>query len=119
MDAQGVLQSLQETAAEAVDRARALGADEAEVGLSYDEGLSVTVRMGELESVERQRDRGLAITVYVDGRKGSASTTQSSRAALQETAAKALSIAGFTAEDQYAGLAEERLMARTPQDTLP
>ena len=116
MDAHGVQQSLQATAAEAVDLARALGADQAEAGVSYDEGLSVTVRMGELESVERQRDRGLAITVYVGGRKGSASTTQSSRAALEETAAKALSIASFTAEDEYAGLADEQLMAQEVRD---
>ncbi len=116
MDAKEVLQSLQVAAAEAVDLARSLGADEAEAGVSYDEGLSVTVRMGELELVERQRDRGLAITVYADGRKGSASTTQWSRAALEETAAKALSIASFTARDKCAGLADEQLMAREPQD---
>ncbi len=47
-------------AAQAVELAKRLGADQAEAGVSYDEGLSVTVRMGELESVERQRDRGLA-----------------------------------------------------------
>jgi PmbA protein len=116
MDAHGVQQALEATAAEAVDLARSLGADQAEAGASYDEGLSVTVRMGELESVERQRDRGLAITVYLGGRKGSASTTQSSRAALEETAAKALSIASFTAEDEYSGLADAQLMAKDPPD---
>jgi PmbA protein len=116
MDVIGVQQSLEQTAAEAVELARKLGADEAEAGLSFDEGLSVTVRLGELESVERQRDRGLAITVYVDGRKGSASTTRASREALEETAAKALSIASFTAEDPYAGLADKQLMAREPRD---
>ncbi len=111
MDVQEVKQSLQDTAAEAVKIARALGADQAEAGLSYDEGITVTVRMGELESVERQRDRALAVTVYAGRRKGSASTTQSTTAALEETARKALSIASFTAEDQYAGLADEQLMA--------
>ncbi|MFL2546034.1 MAG: metalloprotease PmbA [Candidatus Rariloculaceae bacterium] len=116
MDVTGVQQSLERTATEAVELARSLGADEAEAGLSYDEGLSVTVRLGELESVERQRDRGLAITVYVDGHKGSASTTRASRDALEETAAKALSIASFTAEDPYAGLADKQLMAREPRD---
>ena len=116
MDEQDALQSLQVTAAEIVDLARSQGADEAEVGASYDEGLSVTVRKGVLESVERQRDRGFAITVYVDGCKGSASTTQSSREALEETLAKALSIASFTAADKYAGLADAQLMAREPKD---
>ena len=116
MDEQDALQSLQVTAAEIVDLARSQGADEAEVGASYDEGLSVTVRKGVLESVERQRDRGFAVTVYVDGCKGSASTTQSSREALEETLAKALSIASFTAADKYAGLADAQLMAREPKD---
>src|ERR1700754_5015225 len=75
MDRIGVARSLEQVASQAVEIARRLGADQAESGASYDEGLSVTVRMGELESVERQRDRGLAVTVYRDAKKGSASTT--------------------------------------------
>ena len=66
MDQFAIAESLQTIAAQAVALARKQGADQAEVGASYEEGLSVTVRMGELESVERQRDRGLAITVYLD-----------------------------------------------------
>lgn len=112
MNAHEVQQSLQVTAEEAVKTARTLGADQVEAGVSYGEGLSVTVRMGELESVERQRDRSLAITVYVGGCKGSASTAQFSSAAIKETVRKALSIASFTAKDQYAGLADEQLMAQ-------
>lgn len=96
--------------------ARRLGVEQAEAGVSYDEGLSVTVRLGELESVERQRDRGLAVTVYSGGRKGSASTTEFSTAAVEETVRKAVSIAGFTAEDKFAGLADADLMAETPPD---
>ena len=116
MDAHEVQQSLQATAEEAVKVARTLGADQVEAGVSYDEGLSVTVRMGELESVERQRDRALAITVYLGGHKGSASTTQISPVAVEETARKALSIASFTAADQYTGLADEQLMAQELPD---
>src|SRR5256885_16663798 len=71
--------SLASVAKQAVELAKRLGADQAEAGVSYDEGLSVTVRMGELESVERQRDRGLAVTVYCNARKGSASTTDFDR----------------------------------------
>ncbi len=103
-------------AAQAVELARRHGADQAEVGVSYEEGLSVTVRMGELESVERQRDRGLAITVYRDSRKGSASTTDFSAASVEDTVRKALSIGSFTAADEYAGLADAELMAKTPPD---
>jgi PmbA protein len=111
MDQLAVAESLQTIAAQAVAFARKQGADQAEVGASYEEGLSVTVRMGELESVERQRDRGLAITVYRDKRKGSASTTDFSTASVEETVRKALSIGSFTTADQYAGLAVPELMA--------
>src|SRR5688500_8224531 len=92
MDQHSVGESLKTVAAHAVALARRQGADQAEVGASYEEGLSVTVRMGELESVERQRDRGLAITVYRDKRKGSASTTDFSPASVEDTVRKAMSI---------------------------
>ena len=111
MDQNAVAESLKTVAAQAVALARRHGADQAEVGVSYEEGLSVTVRMGELESVERQRDRGLAITVYRDQRKGSASTTDFSATSVEETVRKALSIGSFTAADEYAGLADAALMA--------
>ena len=111
-----IRQSLESTACEAVDLARRLGADQAEAAISHDEGFSVTVRMAELESVERQRDRGLSVTVYRGGRKGSASTVDYSSDAVEQTVRKAMSIAEFTAEDEYAGLAEAELMARELPD---
>jgi PmbA protein len=116
MDRNAVAESLRAVAARAVELARHLGADQAEAGVSYEEGLSVTVRMGELESVERQRDRGLAVTVYRDGRKGSASTTDFSAASIEDTVRKALSIGSYTAADEYAGLADAELMAAAPPD---
>jgi PmbA protein len=116
MDPNATAASLQTVAVQAVELARRHGADQAEVGVSYEEGLSVTVRMGELESVERQRDRGLAITVYRDRRKGSASTTDFSAASIEDTVRKALSIGSFTAADEYAGLADADLMASSPRD---
>lgn len=111
MDTNRIRQSLESTACEAVDLARRLGADQAEAAISHDEGFSVTVRMGELESVERQRDRGLSVTVYRGGRKGSASTVDYSSDAVEQTVRKAMSIAEFTAEDEFAGLADAELMA--------
>ena len=116
METSRISQLLESTATEAVNLARRLGADQAEAGISHDEGFSVTVRMGELESVERQRDRGLAVTVYRGGRKGSASTVDYSSAAVEQTVRKAMSIAEFTAEDEFAGLAEAELMARELPD---
>ena len=116
MDQDAVAGTLRTAAVRAVELARQLGADQAEAGASHEEGLSVTVRMGELESVERQRDRGLAVTVYRGGRKGSASTTDFSRASVEDTVRKALSIGTFTAADEYAGLADAALMAHDPPD---
>ena len=116
METSRISQLLESTATQAVDLARRLGADQAEAGISHDEGFSVTVRMGELESVERERDRGLAVTVYRGVRKGSASTVDYSSAGVEQTVRKAMSIAEFTAEDEFAGLAEAELMARELPD---
>lgn len=100
----------------ALEEARARGATQAEVGVSVDTGLSVTVRLGEVETLEYQRDRGLGITVYVEHRKGSASTADLGIHAVLETVHKALSIASFTAADECAGLADAELMAREMPD---
>lgn len=106
-----VVTTLTSTAEQAIELARKLGADQAEAAVSQDEGLSVTVRMGEVESVERQRDRGLAVTVYKGGRKGTASSSDFSSRGVHDAVEKALSIARFTAEDRYAGLADAQMMA--------
>jgi len=116
MDEKSVEASLDKVAAQAVELAKRLGADQAEAGASYEEGLSVSVRMGEVESVERQRDRGLAVTVYRDQKKGSASTTDFDPASVEEIVRKALSIGSFTTADEYAGLADAHLMAADPPD---
>jgi PmbA protein len=98
-----------------VERALALarngGATAAEAAVGVSTGLSVTVRLGEVETLEYQRDRSLGVTVYSGHRKGSASTANLAPAAVEETVRKALSIASFTADDEYAGLPEAELMA--------
>jgi PmbA protein len=98
----------------ALDEARARGASQAEAAVSQDTGLSVGVRLGEVETLEHQRDRSMGITVYFGLRKGSASTADFSLDAVRATVAKACSIARFTAEDASAGLADAALMARAP-----
>ena len=105
-------QDLEALVRHALDEARALGAHQAEVGVSLDTGLGVTVRLGEVETLEYQRDRGMGVTVYIAQRKGSASTADLRPEALRETVAKACSIARFTAADEFAGLADAQLMAR-------
>lgn len=100
----------------ALEEARARGASQAEAAVSQDMGLSVVVRLGEVETLEHQRDRSMGITVYFGQRKGSASTADFSLEAVRATVAKACSIARFTAEDACAGLADPALMARSPPD---
>ncbi|KPQ31005.1 metalloprotease PmbA [Halomonas sp. HL-93] len=95
----------------ALAMAKRMGADAAEVGASVDQGIGVSVRQGEVETVELSRDQGIAITVYVGQRKGSASSTDASDASLQATVEKALAIARYTGEDPSAGLADAALMA--------
>ena len=94
----------------ALDEAERLGVDQAEVAASHDSGLSATARLGDVEHLEYTSDRGIGITVYKDSRKGSASTSDVSDAAIRETVAKAVSFAGVTAADKFAGLADAELM---------
>src|ERR1700683_2041091 len=89
-------------------------APQAEAVVSQDAGWSVGVRLGEVETLEHQRDRSMGITVYFGQRKGSASTADFSLEAVRATVAKACSIARFTAEDACSGLADAALMASSP-----
>ena len=98
----------------ALEEARSRGASQAEAAVSQDTGLSVGVRLGEVETLEHQRDRSMGITVYFGQRKGSASTANFSPDAVRATVAKACSIARFTALDVCSGLADANLMAQSP-----
>jgi PmbA protein len=94
-----------------LDEAKQQGATAAEAGLSQENGLSVTARMGEAETIEHHCDQGLGITVYFGQRKGSASTTDLSPSAIKETVGAACSIARYTSADEFAGLPDEALLA--------
>ena len=100
----------------ALAHARRLGATDADAEASEGCGLSVSVRKGELESVERNRDKSLGVTVYVGCRRGSASTSDFSEAAIEQTVRAAYDIARFTAEDPVAGLPDEADIAREQPD---
>ena len=89
-------ESLESIIADALDQARALGATSAEAGLSQSEGMSVSVRMREVETVEYQQDNGLGISVYFDQRKGSASTSSLDPEAIRKTVQAACDIARHT-----------------------
>ena len=89
----------------------ARGASQAEVALNEDRGLSVNLRMGEVETVERTRDRGVGLTVYFGQRKGSASTADLQPGSLESTVEQACAIARYTEADPAAGLADAQRMA--------
>jgi PmbA protein len=95
-----------------IAQARARGADQVEAGVSIDAGLSATVRLGETETLEFNRDRVLGLTVYFDHRKGSASTADFEPDSIRATVQAACDIARYTGEDACAGLAKAERMAR-------
>ncbi len=99
----------------ALQHAKKLGATDAGAEASEGCGLSVSVRKGELETVERNRDKSLGVTVYIGHRRGNASTSDFSPAAVERTVQAAYDIARFTAEDPMAGLPDEQDIA--PQAT--
>jgi PmbA protein len=102
---------LERKVAQTLELAKAKGGTAASVSLSLDQGLSVSVRQGEVETLEFQRDRGLGVTVYHGQSKGHASSGDLSDSALAEAVEAALSIAKYTAADPHAGLADADLMA--------
>ena len=107
---------LRDVATLALAEAAGQGASQCEADASVSQGLSVSVRLREVDTVEYQRDRGLGVTVYFGKRKGAASTADLSAAAVRETVAKACAIARYTAEDPYAGLVDPEALARDIPD---
>ncbi len=101
----------QELVADALAHAKSLGASDAGAEVSEGVGLSVSVRKGEIENIERNRDKSMGVTVYLGQRRGNASTSDFSPAALKQTVQAAYDIARFTAEDPAAGLPDARDLA--------
>lgn len=114
LDAVGpeALPALEGQVLQILDEARRQGATACEVAASLGQGLSVSVRDGQVETLEFNRDQGFGITLYVGQRKGSASTSATGAMAIRETVAAALAIAQHASEDEYAGLAEAELLAK-------
>lgn len=110
------LDRLAQIAEDVIRLTRAKGASEADVAASIDFGLSVGVRLGEVETVERTRDRGVALTVYFGKRKGSASTADLDPRSIEQTVEHACAIARHTEEDPANGLADPALLAKDIPD---
>ncbi|MBI5108763.1 MAG: metalloprotease PmbA [Rhodocyclales bacterium] len=108
--------ALRALAQAALDHAAASGASACEVDVSEGFGQSVSVRRQDVETIEYNRDKGLGVSVYIGQRRGHASSSDFSAEAMRATVEAALSIARFTAEDDCAGLPEEKLLARSDMD---
>ncbi|HET6725466.1 MAG TPA: metalloprotease PmbA [Gammaproteobacteria bacterium] len=107
---------LEQRVADVLRQAKACGASQAEAGVGLESGLSLNIRMGEVETLEYQRDRSFGVTVYFGHSKGSASSADFSPQALKDTVQAACSIARYTADDAAAGLADAELMAQETPD---
>jgi PmbA protein len=110
------IDALQDTVARALDLAKQNGASAAEGSASFSSGLSVTVRLREVETLEYHRDQGLGLTVYFGQRKGSASTSDISIAAVEEAVRRACGLARYGEEDDCAGLADPARLAKDIPD---
>jgi PmbA protein len=111
---------LKQIARDVLRFAQEKGASDAVVEISEGQGLSVTVRKAQVETIEQNKDKGIGVTVYLGHgkaiRRGNASTSDFSTSSLRDTVDAAYNIARFTAEDDCAGLPEEALFERHPQD---
>jgi PmbA protein len=110
------LGELKQVVESALAEAKASGASQAEADVSLQRGLTVTVRLGEVDTIEYHRDRGLSVTVYFGKAKGSASTADLRPSAVHETVVKAAAIAQHTSADDCAGLPEQEALAREIPD---
>lgn len=111
MQNQDEIQRLKDVVRQLLDEAKQQGATGAEAAFSVDNGLSVSARLGDVETVEYHCDQGIGVTVYFGRKKGSASTNDVSTASLKETVKAACSIARYASEDEYAGLPDPELLA--------
>lgn len=111
-------EQFQQLVDDALAIAHRLGASDAAVEVSEGVGLSVSVRLGEVENVERNRDKSIGVTVYLGQRRGNASTSDFSRAAIEQTVRAAHDIARYTAEDPAAGLPDAQDLVTPAQAQL-
>ncbi|MEZ0231777.1 MAG: metalloprotease PmbA [Methylophilaceae bacterium] len=106
------LDELKDISTKVLALAKAAGASAAEADVSLGVGQNVSVRLGETETIEYNRDKGMSVTVYFGQQRGNASTSDLSPQALYDTVAAACNIAKYTAKDTFCGLADSALMAK-------
>ncbi len=110
------LDTLKQITQDVLKIAKSFGASSAETEASFGIGQNVSVRMGEAENIEYNRDKGVSVTVYFGQQKGHASSSDLSPQALKDTVEAACNIAKYTAKDEFCGLADANLMAKKMPD---
>ena len=110
------LDEIKQMSADVLKVAKGYGASAAEAELSLSIGQNVSVRLGQTETIEYNRDKGMSVTVYFGQQKGHASTSDLSAQALKDTVLAACNIAKYTAKDEFCGLADANLMAQDIKD---
>ena len=109
-------EQLRGLAQQVLEIARARGATDCAMEVSEGLGLSVSVRKGKVETIEQNRDKSVAVTTFIGQRKGHASSSDFSPAAVEQTVQAAIDIARYTAEDACAGLPDDDMIERAPRD---
>ncbi|MCE2998293.1 MAG: metalloprotease PmbA [Betaproteobacteria bacterium] len=104
--------TLRQLVSDTLEYARSRGASAADAEVSEGFGQTVTVRQGEVETIEYNRDKGIGVTVYIGRQRGHASSSDLGTQALRDTVDAALAIARHTASDDCAGLADPERLAR-------
>ena len=110
------LNELKQITQDVLKLAKQAGASSAETEVSFGTGQNVSVRLGEAENIEYNRDKGVSVTVYFGQQKGHASSSDLSANALKDTVEAACNIAKYTAKDEFCGLADANLMAKSAAD---
>jgi PmbA protein len=110
------LEHLKKIAEHTMHYAKSIGATASEVEVSYGTGKNVSVRLGSLETLEINRDKGFSVTLYNGQRKGSSSSSDLSIQSIEDTVEAAFNIARYTAPDPFFDLADKNLMATNMQD---
>jgi len=110
------IDNLKNLTSDILQEAKRLGATACEAGISSATGLSVTVRLGEIDTLEFHKDKGLELTLYKDKRKGSISCSDFSWDAIKDAIQAAADIAEYTQEDSCSGLADQTELAQDIPD---
>ena len=110
------LDVLKQISQDVLNLAKVAGASSSETEVSFGTGQNVSVRLGEVENIEYNRDKGFSVTVYFGQQKGHASSSDLSSQALKDTVEAACNIAKYTAKDTFCGLADANLMATDMPD---